>query len=157
MWGDFFDYFERFVICMSPIIIAWSGIQSNKNRKQQEKYIKTQEDLKNANDKIKAKEKQELQEHFDKLDTSISTLTQKVEKLEQSIEKIAEIDKRINSLVEMSNINFEFCTSLSAVITSIGNALESSDAIESGTLLSDLTAHKKNELGLIGRMCKIVY
>jgi len=157
MLETFFTYFERFVICMSPIIIAWYGAQAKKNNDQQKKYMKAQQELKDANDLLKVKEKKELQDHFTKLDNNIASLTTQVKNLEKSISKISEIDKRIDSLVEMSNINFEFCTSLSAVISSIGNALDSSDAIESGTLQTDLAAHKQQELALIGRMCKIVY
>ena len=142
---------------VSTIIVAWFGLQSSKSQKDQAKYLKAQEDLKKANDEMKVKEKEELQEHFNKLEGSIDSLTTQVKNLEKSIGKISEIDKRLNNLVEMSNVNFEFCTSLSAVISSIGNALDSSDAIESGTLQHDLLEHKKHETALINRMCKIVY
>ena len=153
----FFDYFVRFMTCISPIVVGWFGIQANRNSKKQAEYIQAQEDLKAANEELKVKEKKELEEHFKKIDGSITKLTKQVAKLETSIGKISEIDKRINNLVEMSNINFEFCTSLSAVISSIGNALDSSDAIESGTLQADLAEHKKHETALLNRMCKIVY
>lgn len=153
----FFEYFERIVLCLSPIIIAWYGYQSSKSEKQTKKYIESQEELKKANEKLKQKEKEEMQEHFDKIDSSITSLSKQVESLNKSIGKISEIDKRIDNLVKMSNVNFEFCTSLSAVISSIGNALDSSDAIESGTLRDDLTAHQNRERDLMNRVHKIVY
>lgn len=152
-----FDYIVKAITCCSPIIIAWFGFVSARNEKQTKKYIESQESLKKANDKLKEKEKEELQAHFAKLEKSIGSLTTQVSNLEKSVGKISEIDKTINNLVEMSNINFEFCQSLSAVISSIGNALDSSDAIESGTLRNDLSEHQKRERNLVSKVCKIVY
>ena len=153
----FFDYLERIVVCISPIVIAWFGYRASKNEKQTKKYIETQEELKRANDTLKKKEKDELQAHLDKLDESIGTLTLEINGLKKSINGISEIDKRLNNLVEMSNVNFEFCTSLSTVISSIGNALDSTDVIESGNLRNDLSDHQKKEHELIAKVCKIVY
>ena len=133
------------------------GYHSSKNEKQTRKYLESQEELKKANAKIKAKEKEEMQEHFDKLDNSINSLKNQVKQLEASINKISAIDKRIDGLVEMSNVNFEFCNSLSSVISSIGNALDSSDIIDSGTLQKDINAHKKKAEELVNRAVKIVY
>ncbi len=150
-------YFEKIVTCCSPIVIAWFGIVAARNEKQTKNYIEAQEKVKKANDALKAKEKEELQAHFDKLDKSIGALRDQVNNLEASIGKISEMDKRLNNLVEMSSINFEFCQSLSTVISSIGNALDSSDAIESGTLKKDLGTHLQTERSLASKMCKIVY
>lgn len=154
---DFWMYFEKIITCCSPIVIAWFGVVSARNEKQTKDYIEAQEKAKKANDALKAKEQEELQAHFDKLDKSIGALRLQVDNLEASIGKLSEMDKRLNNLVEMSSINFEFCQSLSAVISSIGNALDSSDAIESGTLKNDLGNHLQTERSLSARMCKIVY
>lgn len=154
---EFFDYLERIIVCLSPIVIAWFGLRASRNEKQTKKYISAQEELRQANEKLKAKEKEELQAHFDKIDTSISSLADQVSKLETAIGKISEIDKVMTNLVTMSNVNFEFCTSLSAVISSIGNALDSSDAIVSGSLQTDLAEHQKRERELVNKVCKIVY
>ena len=154
---EFFDLIDRFIVCCSPIIIAWFGFKASKNEKQTKRYMAVQEELRLANEKLKEKEKEELQEHFDKIDSSISSLATQVQKLEKSMNKISEIDKVMTNLVTMSNVNFEFCTSLSAVISSIGNALDSSDAIVSGSLQTDLAEHQKRERALVQKVCKIVY
>ncbi len=154
---SFFDYLERFVVCISPIIIAWFGYRANKNEKQTKKYMEAQEELKKANEELKNKESEELQHHLNKLDKSINDLTTKVNRLDSSISSIGEIDTRLNNLVEMSNANFEFCSSLSTVISSIGNALDSSDVIESGNLKHDLAEHQKTERALISKVCRIIY
>lgn len=153
----FLEIFQIIMTCISPIIIAWFGYSASKNEKQTKKYMESQEQLKQANDKLKDKEKKELQEHFNKLDNSITSLKNQVNKLEASISKISEIDKRIEGLVEMSNVNFEFCNSLSAVISSIGNALDSSDVINSETLQNDIATHKAKAEALVNRAVKIVY
>lgn len=153
----FLEVFQIVMTCLSPIIIAWFGYSASKNEKQTKKYMQSQEELKQANAKLKEKEKEELKTHFDKIDKSINSLTKQVQNLEQSISKISEIDKRIDGLVEMSNVNFEFCNSLSAVISSIGNALDSSDVIDSGTLQTDLATHRKKAEELVNRAVKIVY
>lgn len=154
---SFLEIFQIIMTCISPIIIAWFGYSANKNEKQTKKYMESQEQLKQANNKLKDKEKKELQAHFTKLDNSIASLTNQVKNLETSISKISEIDKRIEGLVEMSNVNFEFCNSLSSVISSIGNALDSSDMIDSGTLQKDIAAHKIKAEDLVNRAVKIVY
>ena len=153
----FLEVFQIVMTCVSPVIIAWFGYSANKNEKQTKKYMESQEALKKANTALKEKEKEELQAHLDKIDNSINSLTKQVQNLEKSISSISEINKRIDGLVEMSNVNFEFCNSLSAVISSIGNALDSSDVIDSGTLQTDLATHKKKAEELVNRAVKIVY
>lgn len=157
MKDNYLAYFEIIMTFLSGIIIAWFGYQANKNEKQTKKYLESQEELKQTQQKLKDKENEELQKHFDKLDNSISSLSVQVENLEKSMSKISEIDKRIDNLVEMSTVNFEFCTSLSAVISSIGNALDSSEVIDSGTLQNDIAIHKKKEQELVNKAVKIVY
>ena len=56
----------------------------------------------------------------------------------------------------MSNVDFEFCNSLSSIITSIGNALDSSDVIDSDTLQQDLINHRKKTEELVNKAVKIV-
>ena len=151
------DAFQIIMTAITPIIVGWFGYAAAKNEKQTKKYIEAQEELKKANAVIKSKEMDEMQKHFDKLDKSISKLTKQVEVLEKSIDKVSEIDRRIDGLVTMSNVNFEFCNSLSSVITSIGNALDSSDVIDSNTLQQDLTNHKKKAEELVNKAVKIVF
>lgn len=153
----FLEVFQIILGCISPIIIAWFGYCASKNEKQTKKYIESQEELKKANNKLKDKENEELQKHFTSIENSIQSLADQVSKLEKSINTISEIDRRLDGLVEMSNINFEFCTSLSSVISSIGNALDSSNVIDSGTLQIDIAAHKAKADALVNQAVKIVY
>ena len=154
---SFLEIVERIIICLSPIIVAWFGFQANKNEKQTKKYFESQEALKAANDALKAKEKQELQAHFDKVDNAIKDLSNEVKNMQTSLSKLTEIDNMMTNLVTMSNNNFQYCTSLSTVISSIGHALESSDVIESGKIGEEIAAHEERERKLINNVCKITY
>ena len=142
---------------ITPIVVAWLGYVATKNEKQTKKYIEAQEELKKANAIIKSKELEEMQKHFEKLDKSICQLAKQVNILEESIDKVSEIDRRIDGLITMSNVDFEFCNSLSSIITSIGNALDSSDVIDSGTLQQDLINHRKKTEELVNKAVKIVF
>lgn len=154
---EILELFERLMVCISPFFIAWMGYRSSKSEKQLKKYMESHEELKRVNAEIKEKEKKELQEHLSKIDDSISSLTKTVNTLEGKVDKIGAIDKQLERLVDMSNANLEFCQSLSSVISSIGNALDSSEVIPSGALREELNAHKKRERELLQKVFKIVY
>ena len=152
---DLLSIFEVVVTSLSPIIVAWFGVSANKNAKQTKKYMESQEALKVANAKIKEREQQDLQDQLSSLDAAIKQLTQQVSSIEKSISVIPEIDKRLDNLVKMSAINFEFCTSLSSTVSAIGTELDSKTEIDAADL--KLERHKQKEEELINRAVKIVY
>ena len=152
-----FEIFERLMICLSPFFIAWMSYRSSQNEKQMKKYMESHEELKRISAELKEKEQKELQEHLSKIDKSIASLTKTVNTLEDKVDKIGAIDKQLERIVDMSNADLEFCQSLSSVISSIGNALDSSEVIPSGALREDLKAHKKREQELLNKVFKIVY
>ena len=154
---EFFDYFERIMICISPIVVAIFAYKSSSNEKQTKKYMEAQEELKKANASIQQKEQENLEKRLKNIDDAIRQINNKINGIDAKMGEITLIDKRIDNLITMSNANFEFCTSLSAVITSIGDALDNDERMDTKKLRSDIEKHKETEREIIKKVCKIAY
>jgi TolA-binding protein len=152
----FFNYFQAIVACVTPIIVAWFAYKAAKSEKQTKKYMEMQKEVETLNNSIKAKEKEEMKSQFENINSSISKLSQKMNEIEKRMQNFSNLDKKLENIIEISNSNFEFCSSLSSVITSIGNALDASDIIPTDQLRNDLRTHQENERKIINRVCKIV-
>lgn len=152
-----FDYFERLMICLSPLAVAWLGVQSSRNEKQTKKYMESQQQLKEANDKLEAKNREEIQRKLDSLGSTMESMKQQIEGLESKVASLTIMDQKIERLVEMSNVNHEFCLSLSQLVSAIGNALDSSTGINSGNLPVEMQRHQNLERQLATRTGKIIY
>lgn len=151
-----FDYLERFIVCLSPIIIAWFGYRANKNEKQTKKYLEAQKQTEEANKKVKEMEKADMDRHFSNIDSSISSISAQLRTMEDSIHEIKDLKTRIDNVIELSNINFEFCTSLSSVISSIGRSLANVDGIDEDRLNNVIEKNESIETELVKRVHKII-
>ena len=152
-----FEIFERFIVCLTPIIVALVGLQSSRVEKHTKDLVEKQKELNEAKKKIEANEKQALDDHFKKLDDSLSKLTAKVDKLDDRVGQMSKLDGQLKGLIEMSTANMELCQSLSGIVTSIADALDSTEIIDSGNLKAELQAHRKKENEITNRVMKIMY
>lgn len=152
-----FDYFERLMICFTPIAVAWFGLRASKNEKQTKKYMESQQQLKEANDKLAAKEKEDLQKKLDSIGSSVEAMQKQIDGLEGKIASISIMDQKIGQLVGLTNINHEFSLSLSQLVLAIGDSLDSSVGINSGSLKTEIERHKNTERELSARTGKILY
>lgn len=152
-----FEYFERLMICLSPLAVAWLGLQSSRTEKQTKKYMESQQQLKEANDKLEAKNREEIQKKLDNIGSSMEAMQRQIEALETKVASITSMDRKIEKLVEMSNVNYEFCSSLSQLVSAIGTALDKSTGICSDDLPAEMRRHHDVEHQLTARIGKIMY
>ena len=156
-----FDIFERIIIVITPIVVALVGLQSTKIQKRSEDLVASQNAANEAAKKLADNEKKqrdaEMERHFAKVEESITSLTEKVDKLDKTVGNLSKLDQQLSGLVELSTANLELCQSLSNIVSSIGDALDSSEAIESGDLRDQINAHRKKEQELTLRVAKIIY
>ena len=154
---SFLEIFQVIITCISPIVVAWFGYRATRNEKATSKYIKLQEENKAIADKLKQKEKEELQAHFKTLEDSIGSMQTQITSMNDSIKKITEIDRMLSKLVKLSNLNFDFCNSLAGTISAIGSALDTSDSIRSYLLQSEMQRHQEKTQEIVNDVCKILY
>ena len=100
--------------------------------------------------------KEKVMTLFEEFKESLESLRGEVREIKEA-QTNSKVERDIASLVTMSNINFEYCQSLSKVIGSIGEALSNVPTVDSGTIDSALEKHKDEEQALVRRIYKISY
>ena len=153
MWENVKDLFT----VLTPIIVALIGLQGIRAEKETKKLVDAQKELNDAKDELKRKDEAEKNQQFTKLDQSIQALAVKVEQMDKTVEGLTKLDSQLKNLMTLSTATYEFTSSLSSVVQSIGNALENSDSINSGSLKEDLANHKKMEASIRSQVVKILY
>lgn len=157
MLENIFGYLEKFLTCASPIIVAWFAYRANRSEKQTKKYLEAQEALKTANNTLKERDDKEVQRQFQEITDLTGTILKKFDDVDAQLKNISILDKKIENLIEISNLNFEFCTSLSVIISSIGSALDKSNNFKDSDLSADLKQHRIREQEIVNKVCKIIY
>ena len=152
-----FEHLKDLITCVSPIIIALFAYWSSRNEKQTKEYLEIQKKHQDLLDEEAKKDRKSIDDHFNKIDERLCNVNSQVTKLNKSIEEIEDLSKKINGLVSLSNINFEFCTSLSHMISAIGTSLDSSAVIDSVNLKSELSEFNKKQSEYSSRAVKIIY
>jgi len=79
------------------------------------------------------------------------------ERMDKTVENLSSLQKQLSGLIELSSANMELCQSLSNVVSSIGDALDSTDSINSSDLKKRLHEHHQKEQDITNRILKIVY
>lgn len=154
---DFLKLLEGILTCITPVILAIIGLRQTKANKKVDDYAKAQSEIEGMRKAMDERQKKDLEQHFEKIENSITKLQAQVDEMHVTIETLSKLDRQISSLIELSNVNFEFCQSLSTIVSGIADALDSTDAINSADLKEQLAEHRKTEQALAGRIVKIVY
>ena len=153
----FFEIVERTVTLLMPIILAYIGVRQTKASKKIEDFTATQKELAEAKAEIEKRDKEELEKHFTEIRNSISNMQQQFERMDKTVENLSNLQRQLSGLIELSSANMELCQSLSNVVSSIGDALDSTETINSTDLKKHLNAHHKKEQEITNRIVKIVY
>lgn len=153
----FFDIFERIIVCLTPIILAIIGLAQVKSQKKVDDYAKSQQELSKARAELAERDKAELEEHFTKLETQLDGFESKINDLDKKVEHLSKLDKQLAGLIDISSANFGLCQSLSNVMSSIGDALDSTESINSVDLKKQLSKHRQKEQELTERIFKTIY
>ena len=157
MGSSAFDLFERFIVCITPIALGFIGVQQTRSEKKSKEFLDLQKQLDEARREKDERDKLELQEHFQKLENSIETMSRKISEMENTVNNITKLNKQITGLIQLSSANLQLCQSLSNIVSSIGDALDSTDSISSGDLKVQLLNHRKKEQEVTEEILKIMY
>ena len=152
-----FDIIERAVVCITPIILALIGLQSSRSQKKAQSIVDMQKQIQENAEEKEKREKEELEAHFSKLENSISEMRKQFKDMESTVTKLSNLDKQLQGLYTLNSANLELCQSLSNIVSSIGDALDSTDSIQSGNLKQELQEHRKKQDAVTIRMAKIMY
>ena len=154
---SFLKILEGIITCITPVILAVIGLRQTKANKKVEDYANLSKELAELRDKAEQRQKEELDEHFKKIESSFDDLKRKFTTISEQVENLSKLDRQLTGLIEISKVNFEFCQSLSTIVSGIADALDSTDAINSADLKKQLAEHHSTEQALAGRILKIVY
>ena len=152
-----FEIFERIMVCVSPILIALIGLQGSRQEKKTKELVEATTKLNDLKKENEQKEKAALDEHFKKLDSSLEKLSEKVDKLDMRVESLATMETKLNGLIQLSSSSIQLCQSLSSIMSSVGDALDSTDIINSGDLKEELRKHREKENAITQQVMKIMY
>ena len=154
--NEFWDIAQNFITVVTPIVVAWFGYKQAKSQKQTKEYQELQSKYEAKKEELRKKEAEDQKAQFEEFKESLESLRGEVREIKEA-QTNSKVERDIASLVTMSNINFEYCQSLSKVIGSIGEALSNVPTVDSGTIDSALEKHKDEEQALVRRIYKISY
>lgn len=149
---------QGFITVLTPIIVAWFGYRQTKSQKQSDEYIKLRDKYESEQEKSRKEEVEQQKKQFEEFGKSLQELQKQVKAIQDSqTTSSSKVEQDLVSLVNMSNVNFEYCQSLSRVVGTIGEALGTVDSVDEEVITKAIEKHKDDEQSLIRRIYKISY
>lgn len=155
MWDTVFTYLERLLLCLSPIICAWMAWKSSVSQKKTKEFMELQAKY---NQKIEDDKRKEIVSHQD----SINDLNAKIEKLSKQVTDLAnqsgnqKVVDKLNDILKISRMQFDYSTSMSQVICAIGDCIENSNVGDISAMKKELDRHQKFERTMTSELLKLV-
>lgn len=146
------------ITCLSPIIVAYFGYITTKQQKQTKEFIDLQTKYNNQNNEIKKQEAEAQKKSIGEIQKSITNLQTQINQLEAKFD-IKKINERLEDIIEISQVNFEYSQSLSSVICAVWECVDSTvDPVVAGKFKSELNAHQAREREFTNRILhKVAY
>lgn len=147
-----------FITCLSPIIVAYFGYITTRQQKQTKEFIELQTKYNQQNEQMKKQEMEEQQKAIKEIQASVAKLQEQFVALDKRM-NIDEINDRLNNILELSHINYEYSQSLSQVICAIGDCIESTHANDPHTnrVSREMERHQEEEKRISARIFKVAY
>lgn len=146
------------ITCVSPIIVAYFGYITTKQQKQTKEFIDLQTRYNEQNAAIKRQEAEAQKKSIEGIQKSVKDLQSQMRNLESKFD-IKKINDRLDDIIEISQVNFEYSQSLSSVICAIGDCIDSSvDSDTAAKFKNELKAHQSREREFASRIVhKVAY
>lgn len=151
-----FEIFEKIVMVLSPIIVAFFGWRSAVTSKQTREFIELEKKYKES-EKERAEQEAKLQQE------KITAISKQVESLQSTVQELSDsldlkpVYNQLDKITEISQVNYDYSLSLSQVICAIGKCIESNNLGSSDAVTKALEEHTKCEKAISQRMCKIAF
>lgn len=155
--GDWFSILERLIACLSPIFIAWCGWKITTSERKSKEYRELKEKYEIETEEKRQLERRAHAELLKETAEKVETLSDEIAELRRGSDHSA-IEKNLQALMSLSNTNFQYCRSLSRVVSSIGKALVSTGTLEDPTEVQlAIRQHEEDEQKLTDAIFKIQY
>ena len=152
---QFFAYLERLLIVLSPIIAAYFAYKSAVTQKDTKKYVDLRQKYeKELEEKREAAEKAQ-QEAIKQMQQDLKDLRREMNDWKKSI-NMGEVDDKLDAVLTVSKLNFQYSQSLSSVILAIGDVVETSQVGDVDTIKEEMKRHKKEEMNISSSLLKII-
>jgi len=144
-----FDYFERAIICITPIIVAWFSWRSAVTQKKTKELVELQAKYNAKEKEIQKNEKDEQKQNIAKLSEDMCKVKEQIDQLSQTL-NLEELHKQLSKISAISKINYDYSQSLSQVICAIGKCIEVTDpeGKSAQEVASVLAAHQQKEMAI---------
>lgn len=151
-----YEIISSLITCISPIIVAYFGYIATKQQKQTKEFIDLQTKYNAQNDSIKKQEIDAQKKSISEIQNSIKVLRDQMIKLEQKVD-MDRINSRLEDIIDISQVNFEYSQSLSSVICAIGDCVDSAVEPEiANKFKAELNAHQIREREFTNRILRKV-
>lgn len=151
-----YEIISSLITCISPIIVAYFGYIATKQQKQTKEFIDLQTKYNAQNDSIKKQEIDAQKKSISEIQNSIKVLRDQMIKLEQKVD-MDRINSRLEDIIDISQVNFEYSQSLSSVICAIGDCVDSAVEPEiANKFKAELSAHQIREREFTNRILRKV-
>lgn len=146
------------ITCLSPIIVAYFGYITTKQQKQTKEFIDLQTRYNNQNAEIKKQEAEAQKKSIEDIQQSVKDLQIQLNSLESKFD-IKKINDRLEDIIDISQVNFEYSQSLSSVICAIGDCVDRTvDSDTAKKFNEELKAHQAREREFTKRIVhKVAY
>lgn len=146
------------ITCLSPIIVAYFGYITTRQQKQTKEFIDLQTKYNAQNEALKNRELEEQKAAIASIQASVKSLESQMGDLQQAVD-LDKINRQLENILEISHINFEYSQSLSQVICTIGDCIESAQIndAQATRFKGELERHQSEERNYANRIFKIAY
>lgn len=152
---EFTAIFERLVMCLSPIICAWMSYRSSVSQKKTKEFMDLQAKYNEQTEQIRKSEAEAQKKAIADMHTDIDNLRTQVKELSDSL-SIASISERLQDLIQISKINFDYSTSMSQLISAVGDCIETGSPEDIATMRKDVARHKQFEHAMASELLKLI-
>lgn len=162
-----FDYLERILVGLTPIIVAYLAYRTSKREKAdkdyrelRQKYEKELEKKRNDEEAERKRDMENIQEDIesfkDDIKMDIQNITAQMDALKEQID-MSEITKQLNNLVDITGINLDYSQSLSKVLLTIGSALCNESNPHCEDITKVMNEHQEKERNIVNKIYKAIY
>lgn len=154
MFSIVFDYFSKFVACLSPIICAWIAWKAQTTQKKTKEFMELQTKYNAELESRKTLEAKAQQELLDKMQKSIDGLTKDVKTLKEAVD-LDGMKKSISDTKQIVRSNLAYTQSISQVICSLANIIESAHVGDASAIQEIIATHRDTERKIMSKITDV--
>ena len=153
--GELIGYIEVLLTALSPIIAAFFAYKTAVTEKETKKYVELREKYeKEMQSKREAAEAAQSKAIAD-MQADVKQLRKEMADWQKTI-NMNDVDSKLDCLLKVSKLNFDYSQSLSSVIAAIGDVVEKAEVGDVDTIREEIKRHKKEEMSIHSSLIKLI-